>query len=87
MSEMGEAFNALREARRERRASHRTTTPELLRERGVAFESKNAGAHLIVRHAGKVADLWPGTGKFQVRGNPRYGRGVFNLLRDLGVEG
>jgi hypothetical protein len=87
--DMGEIFNALREAGRERRASNRGTTAELLRVRGVEFEAKNGGAHLVVRHAGKVADLWPGTGKYRVRmpggKGERYRRGVFNLLKDIGV--
>lgn len=90
MGDMGELFNAHREESRERRASHRETTPELLRQHGVAFDVKNDGAHLVVRHAGKVADLWPGTGKYRVRRpggkGEQYRRGVFNLLRDLGVQ-
>lgn len=77
---------AMKEAGQARRASHRETTPELLRQHGVAFDTKNGGAHLVVRHAGKVADLWPGTGKFRIRPGERYRRGVFNLLRELGVS-
>lgn len=86
MGDMGELFNAARAEGKMRRASNRESTPALLRQNGVDFETKNGGAHLIVRHAGKVADIWPGTGKYQVRGTGRYRRGVFNLLRELGVE-
>ena len=86
MADMGDVFNAMRKAGRERRASNRETSPEVLRDHGVAFEVKNGGAHLIVRHGDRVADLWPGTGKYQVRGTGHYRRGVFNMLRDLGVE-
>lgn len=86
MSEIGETFASLREEGRERRANNRESTPEVLRAHGVSFVSKNAGAHLIVTHGKHVADLWPGTGKYQVRGTGRYKRGVFNLLRDLGIE-
>ena len=85
-SEMGEMFNAAREAGKARRASNRETSPDILRKRGVGFETKNDGAHLIVRHADKVADFWPGTGKYNVRGSKSYRRGVFNLLRDIGVK-
>ena len=77
---------AMRERSQERRAGNRESSAELLRERGIAFEEKNHGAHLIVRHGGKVADLWPGTGKYRVRGVEQYRRGVFGLLRDLGIE-
>jgi hypothetical protein len=85
MGDMGDTFNAMRESGKERRASNRETTPELLRRHGIPFDTKNDGAHLIVYHGGKIADLWPGTGKYQVRGTGKYRRGVFNMLRDLGV--
>lgn len=86
MSELGEIYSAMREAGREKRASNRDTSPAILARHGVAFETKNDGAHLIVRHGGKVADFWPGTGKYNVRGVKHYRRGVFNLLRDLGAR-
>lgn len=79
----------MKEAGQERRAGNRESTPQVLRDHGVAFDTKNAGAHLVVRHAGQVADLWPGTGKYRVRRKggkgEQYRRGVFNLLRDMGV--
>jgi hypothetical protein len=94
MGDMGDIFNAAREAGKERRASNRETSPEVLRQHGVEFEAKNGGAHLVVKHAGKVADFWPGTGLYGVRGkrlsnkphSSPYKRGVFNLLRDLGIQ-
>jgi hypothetical protein len=54
---------------------------------GVRFEIRENGAHLIVRHAGMVIDFWPGTGKFKQRkpGAP-YRRGVFNLLKLIGID-
>jgi len=85
MSEIGEIYSAMREEGRERRASNRETTPDVLRSHGVEFTTHNGGAHLIVTHHGKVADLWPGTGKYNVRGTKAYRRGVFRLLQDLGV--
>ena len=77
---------AMRDLGKERRANNRTSTPEVLRQHGIAFDVRNDGAHLIVRHGGKIADLWPGTGKYRIRGASRYRRGVFNLLRDLKKE-
>lgn len=76
---------AMKQVSQERRAANRESSAELLRQRGVAFEEKNDGAHLVVRHGRKVADLWPGTGKYSVRGSGVYKRGVFRLLNDLGV--
>ena len=69
----------------ERRASNRESSATLLTERGIVFEAKNSGAHLIVKHGDKVADFWPGTGKFIVRGG-KQGRGVFNLLKKIGYQ-
>lgn len=65
-----------------RRANNRASSPEVLRQRGIPFESKNGGAHLIVTLGELVIDFWPGTGKFITRGaNSKTGRGVFNLLK------
>ena len=58
----------------------------MLQELGVSFERKNMGAHLIVSHDGKVVDFWPGTGKYIPRGFGQPGRGVFNLLKLIGVK-
>lgn len=86
ISEWGAAMKAIG---KERRSRNRESSAELLREAGIQFESKNDGAHLIVNHAGNVADLWPGTGKYRVRKpggkGEQYRRGVFNLMRDLGI--
>lgn len=65
-----------------RRANNRESSPRILAERGISFESKNEGAHLIVTIGGMVVDFWPGTGKFITRGpKSKTGRGVFNLLK------
>ena len=79
-------YRANRERSKLRRASNRDRSAKLLADHGVEFESKNDGAHLIVKHAGAVFDFWPGTGKFVLRGEQRYRCGVFNLLRALNVE-
>lgn len=68
-----------------RRASNRESSADLLSQADIQFDSKNGGAHLIVSHGGKVIDFWPGTGKFIPRGFGKEGRGVFNLMKVLGV--
>lgn len=70
----------------ERRASNRESSAQVLADHGVTFETKNMGAHLIVSHGGKIADFWPGTGKYIPRGFGRPGRGVFSLLKLLGIK-
>lgn len=86
MSDAGEVWKPHRAARREKRASNRNASADILRAHGVDFQVRNGGAHLVVRHASKIADLWPGTGKYQMRGDGRFRRGVFNLLHELGVN-
>ena len=72
-----------------RRAGHRESSPAMLRGAGIAFEARNNGAHLIVQHNGRVADFWPGTGLFNIRGDldrrgkPQYLRGVRLLIKQL----
>lgn len=71
----------------ERRASNRELSADKLSGLGVQFESKNGGAHLIVKHGGLTVDFWPGTGKYIPRKpGAKHGRGVFNLLKLLGVD-
>lgn len=53
----------------------------MLTRNGIEFEEKNGGVHLVVTHKGKVADFWPTTGRFCVRGTGQYKRGVRLLIR------
>lgn len=77
---------AMQEASKQRRASNRDNSAALLRANGVQFESKNGGAHLIVRDNGMVFDFWPGTGLFQMRGARHQRRGVYALLKTIRKE-
>lgn len=83
MSDMGEMYQAQKEASVIKRQSNRENSAELLTNRGISFVSKNNGAHLIVTHNERTADFWPGTGKYKFRDRSKFRRGVFNLLRDL----
>lgn len=78
-------YRANREESQARRASNRERSANLLSEHDVDFETKNGGAHLIVKGAGKTFDFWPGTGKYVDRQTKKLGCGVFNLLRALGI--
>lgn len=86
MSDSCDVFPDLKKESQERRAANRENSARILEQSDVAFESKNAGAHLIVETSTATADFWPGTGKFTVRGSGKYGRGVFNLLKALGLK-
>lgn len=85
MSEINDNFAVMKEQSQVKRSYNRTQSAKLLRDNSVWYDTKNAGAHLIVRHAGHIVDFWPGTGKYIVRNGPE-GRGIFNLLRFLGVD-
>lgn len=68
----------------QRRARHRQSSPEMLAAAGIAFETKNAGAHLIVTHNGRTVDFWPGTGLWHLRPHDgRKRRGVRELIAYL----
>lgn len=87
MSEIGEIFAATKEQRKHeskcRKRNNMNGSMVMLGENGINYESKNNGAHLIVSHKGKTADLWPSTGKFNIRGDSRYFRGVRLLIKIL----
>lgn len=80
-SDQGEMFNALRAARQEKRAENRETSVAVLKERGIPFDTRNGGTHLIVGFGDVMFDFWPGTGKFKQRPTGIEGRGVFTMLR------
>lgn len=84
MSDMGEYWRdvkpAMQERSKERRKHNRDNSAALLLERGVEFETRNDGVHLIVKGRDCLIDFWPGTGKYITR-NGKQGRGVHSLLR------
>ena len=80
MGDMAEVFNAMREDSKERRARNRDSSARILAEAGMAFESKNNGAHLVVE--GRY-DFWPGTGLWMARGEKTKRRGVKNLIQRI----
>lgn len=83
MSELGDTFDALHEHNREKKRNNMEQSTKILRDRGINFQSKNNGVHLIVEHNGCTVDFWPSTGKFMFRKENFVGRGVFNLLKRL----
>lgn len=80
MGDMGDDFNAMKKASQVKRADNREKSAQRLRDAGVPFVSKNAGAHLIVRDR---VNFWPGTGLWADRETPEKGRGVRSLLDHL----
>ncbi len=86
MGDMGDDFRAWDAEKKAKKQSNIEKSTDILTTRGWAFETKNGGVHLIVRNNGKIADFWPSTGKYNIRGEQEYKRGVFNLMKDLEQE-
>lgn len=84
MSELGDAFKILKQRGQRKRASNREKSTKILEEAEINFTVQNNGAHLIITYLDKIVDFWPGTGLWIVRHGHR-GRGVYNLLKHLGV--
>lgn len=80
MGDMGDAFNAWKKEKQEKRADNRASSAIYLQEHGIPFEEKNMGAHLIVEGKDCFIDFWPGTGKWITRKGIK-GFGVRNLVQ------
>jgi hypothetical protein len=85
MGDVGEMFGAYRDDRKEKKRSNLEFSTKMLEERGIFFDKKNGGSHLIVVHNQKTYDFWPSTGKYKMRGG-QYRRGIRNMLNDMEVE-
>jgi hypothetical protein len=80
MSEEGEFWRDVNAARQEKRADNRQASAEMLKAKGIRFESNNGGAHLIVHALGLTFDFWPGTGLWMRRGTKQRNYGVERLI-------
>ena len=78
MSEIFEAFGAIKELGRIKRNNNKISSTGILTSRGIDFISKSNGVHLVVKNRW---DFWPSTGLFIDRKNQKRGRGIKNLLR------
>jgi len=85
MGDMGEVFREMTRYKKAKRKSNTCSSTKVLQDQGVDFESKNNGAHLIVRRLDKVIDFWPSTGIWIDRATKTKKRGVFELLKYLKV--
>lgn len=65
----------------DRKAAQRRQAEATLRKRGIDFESKNDGCHLIVQSEVGRIDFWPGTGLFEIKETMERDRGLQNLLK------
>jgi len=80
-SELGELYAAWDEHKKEKKQNNQKSSVAILEEKGVKFE-RLSDTHLRVAEY----DYWPSTGLFIHRKTQKRGRGVFGLLKKLGVQ-
>ena len=70
--------------KRIQRAERRLRATDALTDAGIAFETRNNGAHLILHHHGITVDVWPSTGRWKARRSSIWeGRTIESLLKNL----
>jgi hypothetical protein len=87
------------DAAKQKRAENLRSSIEVLRERGIPFERLNNGFQIVIRVGSRTWDFWPTKGRWRERVTDAKpgsfalsacsrvsGRGVFNLLKQLGEE-
>lgn len=80
---MGELFKAWNEDKKKKKQSNKLFSYELVFKAFDVVEQKNGGVHLVCYNNDKIADFWPSTGKYCIRGTNNYKRGVKNLIREM----
>jgi len=87
MGDMGDYWRdvrpSMKEENQKKRAGNRESSAKMLTAAGIAFETKNEGAHLIVTESGRTVDFWPATGLWIERGTAKQKRGVRCLIAEL----
>lgn len=82
--DIAETWRLLNEMKAAKRAYNRQASARLLEKSGIPFNTKNNGAHLILKFGKIWANLWPGTGLWTTyTPNKIKGRGVANLIKWL----
>jgi len=80
-----EHYGIMKKESKDRRATNREKSSNLLKKYDVNFNSCNGGSHLVITDKTRSIDFWPGTGKWVVR-KGISGRGFFRLLKIMGVS-
>ncbi|PWF25013.1 hypothetical protein DD235_02245 [Corticimicrobacter populi] len=87
MSDTIDDFRALNQYHKEQRAAGREAAPEALDAAGVRYTVHNGGAHIIVQHAGKRVDFWPGPGRWRDYKAGKRGYDIESLIDYLKGQG
>ena len=86
--EEGDFYRTWNKLKQEKRWKNHESSMKLLHRFSIDYESRNMDVHIIIQNIEEVPiiDFWPTTGKWIVRNNKRKGRGIFPLLKYLGVD-
>lgn len=82
MSEIGDTFDALREGRRKKKESNHRRSIAILKERKFQIKQFDAFSYRV-----EGFNFWPTTGKYYHPKLKITGRGVFNLIKEIGKKG
>ena len=80
MGGLREDYRAYDKYSRMKKQANKRYSTNLLMEKGIAFESRNDGLHLVIRTSRGNINFFPSTGLYN---GAVKGRGVFNLLEEL----
>lgn len=84
MGDMGEMYKDWDIKKKEKKSQNKCQSTEMVMKQDFeSVYSHNFGSHLVIRNNGKTADFWPSTGKYNIRSESNYKRGVKNLIKDL----
>ena len=81
MGDMGDYYNDLKEASKQKKIENLSSSLQLLEDNNIRFQ-KFSNTHIRIGDY----DFWPSTGLFRNIKTNKSGRGVFNLMRRLGVS-
>lgn len=73
------------EQSRLKREQNVIASTQIIKSKKLSYIPRNHGTHLTIFHLNLVAEFWPATGTWKIRNSTKEGRGVFKLLKQLGV--
>jgi hypothetical protein len=69
-----------------KREHNKQASIAILKHKQISYVAKANNEHLAICHSNLIIDFWPTTGLWKVRNSPKENRGVFKLLKYLGVK-
>lgn len=83
MGDVGDDYRAWCDMKRKKKIRNKSHSTQLLISKGIKFDVKNNGLHLVVYDDKEIYDFYPSTGKYSARNSNKHGRGVRNLINRI----